>query len=181
MIVFVWKCVYFALPGVFANMAPVLFKKVNFLNHPVDFGKKWKGQPLFGSHKTFRGFFFGTLCAMVVVYIQALLFHEFGYFRGISIVPYMDINTALLGFLIGFGALLGDLVKSFFKRRIGVAPGKSWFPWDQLDALIGALLLLSIVFVPPWQMVVFLVIAVPMIHIGINHIAYYLGMKETKW
>jgi len=169
------------LPGIFANMAPVLFRNVEFLDYPIDFNKKWKGKPLFGSHKTYRGFFFGILLSVIVVYVQSMLFHSYVIFRELSFFSYLDINFLLLGFLIGFGALFGDLVKSFFKRRFGVKPGDSWFPWDQLDSLLGALLFISFVYVPSWQVIVFLLIAVPVLHILINHIGYYLHMRETRW
>jgi hypothetical protein len=32
-----------------------------------------------------------------------------------------------------------DSVKSFVKRRVGIAPGAPWIPFDQLDFVIGAL------------------------------------------
>ena len=40
-----------------------------------------------------------------------------------------------------FGALLGDIVESFFKRRAGKERGEDWIPFDQLDFLLGALFL----------------------------------------
>ena len=175
------KSFYFILPGVFANMAPVIFKKVNFLDYPVDFGRNFLGRPLFGSHKTFRGFFFGIVSAIVVVWIQRLLFMDFPYFLNISFIDYSAYTFMLLGFLIGFGARLGDLVKSFVKRRLNIAPGKCWFPWDQLDSLLGGLLVLSIIYIPPWQAIVFLVIIAPVLHVTINRVAYWCGWKETPW
>jgi len=39
------------------------------------------------------------------------------------------------------GALLGDIVESFFKRRMGKERGEDWIPFDQLDFVVGALLL----------------------------------------
>ena len=100
------EALYLMLPAYFANMAPVFFKKVNFLNYPVDFGKKIKGKRILGSHKTFRGFFFGIILAIIVAYVQSLISAE------VALVDYS--NWALIGFLLGFGALLGDSVKSFF-------------------------------------------------------------------
>jgi len=40
---------------------------------------------------------------------------------------------------ICFGALIGDIVESFFKRRIGKVRGQDWIPFDQLDFILGAL------------------------------------------
>jgi CDP-2,3-bis-(O-geranylgeranyl)-sn-glycerol synthase len=42
---------------------------------------------------------------------------------------------------ISMGALFGDIVESFFKRRIGKERGESWYPFDQLDFVLGALIL----------------------------------------
>jgi CDP-2,3-bis-(O-geranylgeranyl)-sn-glycerol synthase len=35
----------------------------------------------------------------------------------------------------------GDALKSLVKRRVGIAPGAPWIPWDQLDFALGALVL----------------------------------------
>ena len=40
---------------------------------------------------------------------------------------------------ICFGALLGDIVESFFKRRVGRKRGENWIPFDQLDFILGVL------------------------------------------
>ena len=44
-------------------------------------------------------------------------------------------------FALCFGALLGDIVESFFKRRLGKNRGEDWLVFDQLDFIIGALVL----------------------------------------
>ena len=180
-LVFLWKSFYFAIPGGVADAVPVVFSKVNFLNYPVDFGKKWRGKPIFGSHKTFRGFFFGILATIAVVYLQRFIYVKSAYFRSIAYIDYTQYNMLLFGFLIGFGILFGDLVKSFIKRRLGKKPGESWFPWDQLDCVIGVLIILSPYYFPPWQFIVFLFIVEPIATISLNHFVYYIGIKKTKW
>jgi len=35
---------------------------------------------------------------------------------------------------------MGDIIESFFKRRIGKKRGESWVPFDQLDFILGVLL-----------------------------------------
>jgi len=42
-------------------------------------------------------------------------------------------------FSICFGALMGDIIASFFKRRIGKDRGQDWIPVDQLDFILGVL------------------------------------------
>jgi CDP-2,3-bis-(O-geranylgeranyl)-sn-glycerol synthase len=177
---FVTLTIYAILPGAFANMMPVFARRINFLNTPIDFNKMFNGKSIFGSHKTYRGFFFGILGAILIAYIQKLLY-QYPTFQQISFFNFNETSFLLIGFLMGFGVLFGDLVESFFKRRVGIKPGAVWFPWDQTDAVIGGLLFVSIIKVPTWQMVVFLLIAGPIIHVSTNHLGYWLKIKETKW
>ena len=93
----------------------------------------------------------------------------------------LPVNIYLFGFLAGFGVLFGDLVESFFKRRLDIAPGKSFFPWDQIDSVLGGLLFISIVYLPPWHVVVTLIVLTLVLHISIRHIGYYLGIEKSKW
>ena len=178
MITFILQCVYFMLPAYLANMAPLLARKVRFLDIPVDFNKKWRGNPILGSHKTWRGIFFGIIAGVITAYIQFKL-RNYLFFASISLLDYS--NWAAIGFLLGFGALFGDLVKSFFKRRIGVKPGARFIPWDQIDYTIGALLFISVIFVPSWQMIAALLITNFILHVAANHIGYYLGINDVKW
>ncbi|MFH1668903.1 MAG: CDP-archaeol synthase [Candidatus Woesearchaeota archaeon] len=175
------KSLYLLLPGLIANMAPVFASKYNILDIPVDLGRKWKGKPIFGAHKTYRGFLFGIIYAVVIVYIQKILFLDFAAFRHISLIDYSSTNVLLLGFLLGFGTLFGDLTESFFKRRRGIGSGQPWIPWDQLDLVIGALIFLAIIYIPPISVVAFLIITVPILHVASKHIGYYLGISEKKW
>jgi CDP-2,3-bis-(O-geranylgeranyl)-sn-glycerol synthase len=122
----------FFLPAGIANMAPVFASLVPGLrnwNMPLDGGATWRGKRVLGENKTVRGFVAGILCAAVTAAIISLISH------GI----YSGANPILLGILLGLGALIGDSVKSFFKRRLGISPGKSWFPLDQIDYILGAI------------------------------------------
>ena len=64
------QCFYFMLPVYFANMAPVIVKKLNIYNFPIDFNKRIYGKPIFGRKKTFRGLVFGVFFAIIIAYIQ---------------------------------------------------------------------------------------------------------------
>jgi len=59
---------------------------------------------------------------MIAFYLQVLLYP---YVSEYTFFDYTEVNILIIGFLFGFGALLGDLVESFFKRRIGIESGKS--------------------------------------------------------
>ena len=128
---------YLFLPAGLANMAPpfaaMLFPKANY---PLDFRLKFRGHRLFGDHKTFRGLFSGIVLGLLSIYLQKYL-DRFYFFNSLSLIDYSRISP-LFGFSLGLGALMGDAVKSLFKRQIGVKPGHTWFPWDQIDWIIGS-------------------------------------------
>lgn len=173
----VLESLWFLLPGLLANSAPVFVKKLDFLNYPVDFNKKINGKRIFGSHKTYRGYFFGTLTAIIVVYFQKQLY-SMPFFNNYSLLDYSVLNFVLIGFLFGFGALFGDSVKSFFKRRVGIKPGHTWFPFDQIDSLFGILLFMAPIYFPKLEYVVLMFAILLILHLSFVFIGYKLGIRE---
>jgi len=179
MLFFALKCFYFILPAYFANMAPVIVKnRFNYLAVPIDFGKKIKGKELFGKNKTFRGFTFAILFAIAITYLQFLLY-EFNFFKNLSFINYS--SWLLLGFLFGFGAIFGDLIESFIKRRLNLKSGEKFIPWDQLDFVIGALIFVNLIIDITWKIVLFIIVISIIGHILVNHAAYYLKIRKEKW
>lgn len=165
---------YFILPAYFANMGPVIANLLNLpLSRPIH-GK------FFGSHKTWRGFYMGYIFAFLILWLQYYL-HTKGIFKTYNLLNYENINLFLYAGLFGIGALTGDLIKSFFKRRIGIKPGGQWFPFDQLDFVIGALIFLSPFFIPNWQTILTLIIITPILHLLTNLAAYKLKIKKVWW
>ena len=175
---FVLKCIYLMLPAYFANMSPVIFKKIDFLDYPVDFNKKINGQPIFGRNKTFRGFFFGVIFAIIIAYLQFLL-HDVSFFNKLSFTNYE--SWMLFGFLMGFGALAGDLAKSFFKRRVNIKPGNKFIPFDQIDFPVGSLLLTSILFGLTLKIYIVAVLVSVALDIAVNHVSFYLKIRNKAW
>jgi len=180
----VLRSLYFMLPGYLANSSPVLSKNIlDFLAKPVDMGLKFRGKPLLGTHKTWRGVIIASIVGMLIFALQKYLY-QFPFFQKWSIVDYGMLYSKysiLPGFLLGFGAIFGDMVKSFFKRQFDVKSGERWFPFDQIDFLIGALMFVSFVYIPSWQVILILFILTPLIHISSNHIAFYLKIRKEKW
>lgn len=176
-LLFVLKCIYFMLPAYFANMMPVFVRKINFLNYPLDFGGKINGKPVLGKNKTWRGLVFGVVIAGIIFYLQQIAYGN-DFFKSISLIDYTN-TSILIGFGLGFGALLGDLIESFVKRRINIEPGEVLAPWDQLDFVIGALLfsfwLLS------WEAVLVILVISPLLHVLVNYIRYSMKIKENKF
>jgi|SRR3989344_5760234 len=169
---------WFFLPAGIANMSPVLFKFLNFFNYPIDSNKTFLGRPMFGKNKTYRGFFFGILMAILTVYIQRLLYP---FMINYSFVDYTQINIFLLGFLFGFGALLGDLIESFFKRQLDIEPGKSFIPFDQIDWILGAIILVNIYISLNLEITIMSLVIFGLLHPMINLIGYALKIKKNKF
>jgi CDP-2,3-bis-(O-geranylgeranyl)-sn-glycerol synthase len=115
----------FFIPAYVANMVPVFVRKLRVLNIPLDGGLTWNDKPLLGKNKTVRGLVFGTLSAGLAGAVLQ--------WSGFAFVWWW-------GLVLGFAALVGDAIKSMFKRQMGIRPGGSWMPFDQLDFMAAALL-----------------------------------------
>ena len=168
---------WFILPAALANMAASFSAKIPFLNIPIDFNQEFRGKRIFGNHKTIRGFLFGIIVSILIVFIQKILYADM---RQFTILNYSQINIFLLGFLMGFGALIGDSIESFFKRQINIKPGQPWLPFDQIDWILGSLLLTLIYIpIPLYIFITSLLIFIPL-HFLSNYIGYYIKVKESK-
>jgi CDP-2,3-bis-(O-geranylgeranyl)-sn-glycerol synthase len=155
--------VWFILPAYFASISPVWFRLRG--KTPLDFGRTFRGKPIFGSSKTLKGFIGGALCGTLLGGIQQFAFGK----------PY----GFLLGALLGFGAMTGDAIKSFFKRQHGIPPGKSWFPFDQLDFIVGALIFAAAVATPTLIGLVIIIVLTPPLHLLSNIADCKVGLKEV--
>ena len=160
------------LPAGIANAVPVLVKKVpglKKLNAPLDGGLSFRGKRLLGANKTWRGLISGTLVAGIVAWLL---------YPHISIDTGSTLNGIVLGCAIGFGALLGDAVESFFKRQKEIPSGSSWLLFDQLDYVMGALLF-SVPFVRLAGIDYVLVILTYFgLHFIVSYIGFLLGLKD---
>jgi CDP-2,3-bis-(O-geranylgeranyl)-sn-glycerol synthase len=176
------ETLWFFLPAFAGNIAPVIAARYQWLprlNIPVDYGLTLGDTRLLGENKTIRGFVVGTAAGALTGILQYGLFH-FYQFSHFSIVSYDNFLFATsLGALIGFGALFGDALKSFYKRRIHIPSGESWKPWDQIDIVIGVILVTSW-FVP----LTFTHVIISLFIIGIgmfiaSYIGYITGIKQA--
>ena|SRR3989344_6434722 len=173
------EALYLFLPAYFANMAPVILGKINVLPYPIDANRTWRNKPIFGKNKTWGGLLYAILLGTVIFYIQQVLYN-IPFFKAISLMDYSG-QSLLLGFLLASGAILGDLAESFIKRRYGKAPGAEWFPFDQVDYVIGALLFGAAIYTPPLKIIIILFILAPLLHYTTNYIGFLLGLKKVKW
>src|SRR4051812_22356780 len=121
---------WFFVPAGVANVMPILAAKIPGLRHwdaPVDGGSRLRGKRVFDDHKTWRGIVTGVIAGILILKLQVNLYDQYAWARDISgPLNYDKISVLGLGFLLGFGALFGDMIKSLAKRQFGVQPGSSW-------------------------------------------------------
>lgn len=174
----VLQVLYLFVPAYVANMSPVLVKgRFEALAVPMDGGRCWRGHRLLGDHKTWRGLIAGAVTGVAVYELQRLVYAA-GLIRSLALLDY-DAFPIVGGLLMGVGALVGDAVKSFFKRQIGIPPGRSWLGFDQVDFYVGAWGCLAPLFAPP---LLPFVLSLPVVIAGdvaTNALAYALDLKDT--
>jgi CDP-2,3-bis-(O-geranylgeranyl)-sn-glycerol synthase len=160
------QLLYFMAPAYAANMAPPFVRYWSGWNRPIS--RRW-----LGAHKTVVGFGLGVLAAVTVTFIQSRLAWE-----GALVA---SGHWAALGLRFGAGAMIGDAAKSFAKRRAGVAPGDRFIPWDQIDFVLGALALVWGAAALSGADVVTIVLLSVAGHVLVNHLGYWLGIRDVKW
>ena len=134
------QALWLVLPAYVANGCALLVGG----GTPIDFGKKYKdGKRILGDGKTWRGLITGAFLGMTagfgfaIVAKYGAMYPETSWL-GINDFTGFPLMIPIIG-AICFGALLGDITESFFKRRAGIIRGESWIPFDQIDFILGVL------------------------------------------
>ncbi len=167
------------LPALVANSSPLILRNLlkNYEFTPIDFNKVLSdSERVLGSNKSWEGLAAGVCGGMLV---------------GTSYVFLLGSSTWIIySFLMSVGAMLGDLLNSFIKRRLKIKPGDPFIPLDQLTFLYGAYLLampvgnlylgkmIKEVTLVDLAMATYLVM---ILHPLTNLIAYILKLKSEPW
>ncbi len=171
------SAIWIMIPAYVPNSAAAVFGG----GRPIDFGRNFSdGRRIFGNGKTYRGFFGGVLTGILAGIAEIGLRNAMGW-------TFLPEQTLLTVSLLAAGALLGDLAKSFFKRRLGKERGEKWPIADQYDLVIGAFLLV-LIGNPEWffenitlPIAIWIVILTPLLHRAVNIIGYLTGVKDVPW
>ncbi len=159
---------WFFLPVGIGNCAPIFAAAIPGLkkwSYPLDCYLSFRDKRLLGSHKTVRGFIIGIMSSIIVVYIQQYFYET-------------SLNPFVFGFLAGLGAIGGDSVKSFFKRQLGIASGVSWFPFDQLDYVFGAIVTTFFYVRLSFFDYVLIIFVWFFLHLVFSALGYFVGLKQ---
>src|SRR5256885_11547875 len=147
------RWLFLPVGGAWVAHAPVLrWDLLPSLNRPIDGRRTVRGRRLFGDNKTWRG----ALVMSASVFSATLALHRSAWYRQRLPEPLLDVSAALLGALLAFGTVAGELPNSLMKRQLGISPGSqrrsgagiALSLLDQGDFVFAIWLLLA----PRWRM-----------------------------
>lgn len=162
----------------------------------MDGGRTWPGdgRPLLGRSKTWLGFLLGSCFGILVGSVQAWLILIAP--PNLRLVPPFGptLLAALLPLLLlAPGALVGDALGSFVKRRRGAESSAPAPLLDQLPFLLLPMLLLGLVtpglfvaafwpgLVPGLLTVGWVLLLTLFLHTSFNWVGFFIGTKKVPW
>lgn len=167
------------LPAYVPNNAAVLAGG----GRPIDGGRTWDDKRVLGDGKTWRGTAVGTAVGAALALALNVVAGDVGAALGVDLPTFPP--AAILA--LPFGAMLGDVLASFLKRRTGRDRGAAFPGVDQLDFVVVSLLL-AFVAAPGWFAETFtlpvlavILVMTPILHVSTNGVAYRLGLKDEPW
>lgn len=167
---------WFALPVIAAGAMHIAVIRADALaplgRIPIDGGITVRGRRLFGDNKTLRGVVLMPLFTTVATTAQVAVATRVDWARALTPQALIDAGPVSWGLLLGLGYVVGELPNSFLKRQIDIPPGQAGggalgpvcWTLDQVDSLIGALLAISLIWVPPWTVILGLVAITLVVH-----------------
>jgi CDP-2,3-bis-(O-geranylgeranyl)-sn-glycerol synthase len=149
---------------IIANGAPVVAHDVlrDRFNQPIDGGRIFlDGRPWLGASKTWRG-----LLSAVLVTVPAALLLGF---------------TWQLGALVAGGAMAGDLLSSFCKRRLNLGTSSMALGLDQIPESLLPLLAAQTVLDLGADQIVYLLIAFFVVELSLSALLFKLGLRARPY
>lgn len=156
---------------------------------PMDGGRMHKdGRRYLGDGKTWRGLVGGVSFGFIIGLLQDFA-NQFSEWPEMSFGSYP--YNVLVIFLLPFGALMGDMIGSYIKRRKGIERGQKAPVLDQYDFLIFAVILVAVL-QWPWFFehyldsfailgLITIIVLTPVLHRITNIIGHRMGKKEVPW
>lgn len=157
----------------------------------MDLGKSWPldGRRVFGPSKTWAGFLFGSTLAVPFGLLEAALILAAP--PNLALVPRWApsvLDAVPVVALMTYGAMTGDAIGSFIKRRLGRPSGARAVILDQLPFVAFPILLgaavdpgLFVTVFASWEALLWLVVFTFGLHAIFNWIGFHAGVKEVPW
>jgi CDP-2,3-bis-(O-geranylgeranyl)-sn-glycerol synthase len=111
---------------------------------PIDAGRRWRGRPLLGRNKTWRGFVVMPAAAAITIAAQQALAARSPHLAALAPLRRGAPPAWTVGAICGAAYVLAELPNSFVKRSLGITPGTTaeraravQYVVDQLDSVVG--------------------------------------------
>lgn len=173
------------IPILLGGIGLILILRLGWLQQlaqPVDFSMQLNGKRLLGDNKTWLGVTIYVLGAIFGCFFLSLILSSFPN----SVHPVFATNPFILGLTFSISYVAGELINSFYKRRIGIAPGKS-HPQafankvqsviDNVDGIIATSLALVILYSVSIQFIFAAAIAGVIVHYITDQLMKILSLK----
>ncbi len=147
-----------------ANGAPVIACDImkDRLALPIDLGFAFfDGRPILGSAKTWRG----LLASLAATSLSAQLLGLYW----------------TVGFEVAAGAMAGDMLSSFLKRRLNIEPSGRAIVLDQIPESLFPLLLVKEKLGLEWGTIVQLVAVFFLLELSLSPMLYRLGLRKRPY
>ncbi len=158
---------------------------------PMDFGRTWAkdGRRVLGPSKSWSGFLAGGLGAIPFCLLEAWIILLAP--PNLAVVPVLAptvLDALPLAVILTFGAMVGDALGSFAKRRLGRESGARTVLVDQLPFVLVPIAL-GFAFYPTlfwnvfghWEAVLWLVVYTLGLHVAFNWVGFKVGVKQVPW
>jgi len=147
-----------------ANGAPLVAASIcgDWGARPLDGGRTLAdGYRLLGNSKTWRG---AVLAPLVT---------------GVAALPLLLPMGA--GVLVGIGAMLGDLLSSFVKRRLGMASSSRVLGLDQIPEALLPSLLVAASLELSWATIGVTVAGFFLVELSLSPVFFWLGLRKQPY
>lgn len=157
----------------------------------MDFGRTWAkdGRRVLGPSKSWSGFLAGGLGAIPFCLLEAWIILLAP--PNLAVVPVLAptvLDALPLAVILTFGAMVGDALGSFAKRRLGRESGARTVLVDQLPFVLVPIAL-GFAFYPAlfwnvfghWEAVLWLVVYTLGLHVAFNWVGFKVGVKQVPW
>ena len=86
-----------------------------------------------------------------------------------------------LGLLIGVWAMIGDLLSSFVKRRLGMAPSSKALGLDQIPEAFFPLVAVSTMLGLGWWQITYLTLLFMVIELSLSRVLYKFKIRKKPY
>jgi CDP-2,3-bis-(O-geranylgeranyl)-sn-glycerol synthase len=158
---------------------------------PMDFGRTWPGdgRRILGPSKSWSGFLFAAIATIPFgLFLAWLILVAPPAWQVVPVLAPTVLAALPLAAMLSFGAMIGDALGSFLKRRLDRPSGARTWLLDQLPFVLVPIGLGLVFFRPlfwsvygSWVAVLWLLAFTLGLHAAFNWVGFKVGLKKVPW